>query len=124
MNTLTKLALGAMGRLRPKPAQGEATPKIALPAPDKAGGMPLMEAISKRSSEREFEPARKRALSVFAKALILAAAFTVGSLYCQQVSAHWRCAEQGAAAPSIPGCAAHRWVIPYARCGGDAATAG
>jgi hypothetical protein len=54
MSTLTKLALGAMGRLRPRPAQGDATPKIALPAPDKAGGMPLMEAISKRRSEREF----------------------------------------------------------------------
>ncbi len=54
MNTLTKLALGAMGRLRPKPARGDATPKIALPAPDKAGGIPLMEAISKRHSGREF----------------------------------------------------------------------
>lgn len=54
MNTLTKLALGAMGRLRPKPAQGDAVPKIALPAPDKTGGMPLMEAIAKRRSEREF----------------------------------------------------------------------
>ena len=43
MNTLTKLALGAMGRLRPKPVQGNATPRIALPVPDKAGGMPLME---------------------------------------------------------------------------------
>ena len=54
MSTLTKLALGAMGQLRPKPAQGDAVPKIALPAPDKAGGMPLMEAISKRQSAREF----------------------------------------------------------------------
>ena len=54
MNTLTKLALGAMGRLRPKPALGDAMPRIALPAPDKAGGMPLMEAISKRHSAREF----------------------------------------------------------------------
>jgi len=54
MNTLTKLALGAMGRLRPKPVRGNAAPDIALPAPDKAGGMPLMEAISKRRSDREF----------------------------------------------------------------------
>jgi Nitroreductase family len=54
MSTLTKLALGAMGRLRPRPAQGDATPTIALPVPDKAGGMPLMEAISKRHSAREF----------------------------------------------------------------------
>jgi nitroreductase len=56
MSTLTKLALGAMGQLRPKPAQGDAVPKIALPAPDKAGGMPLMEAIAKRHSAREFSP--------------------------------------------------------------------
>ena len=58
MNTLTKLALGAMGQLRPKPAQGDATPKIALPAPDKTGGMPLMEAIAKRRSAREFARTR------------------------------------------------------------------
>ena len=61
MNTLTKLALGAMGRLRPKPAQGDATPKIALPAPDKAGGMPLMEAISKRRSASRVRSRRYRA---------------------------------------------------------------
>jgi nitroreductase len=54
MNTLTKLALGAMGRLRPKPAQGDAVPTIALPAPDQSGGLPLMEAIAKRRSMREF----------------------------------------------------------------------
>jgi len=56
MNTLTKLALGAMGQLRPRPARGNAAPNITLPAPDKAGGMPLMEAISKRRSDREFAP--------------------------------------------------------------------
>jgi nitroreductase len=54
MSTLTKLALGMMGRLRPKPAQGDAFKTIALPAPQKEGGMPLMEAISKRRSDREF----------------------------------------------------------------------
>jgi nitroreductase len=54
MNALTKFALGAMGRLRPRPAQGNAVAKIALPAPGKAGGMPLMEAIAKRHSAREF----------------------------------------------------------------------
>ena len=54
MNTLTKLALGAMGRLHPRPAQGDAAPKFVLPAPDRSGGMPLMEAISKRRSDREF----------------------------------------------------------------------
>ena len=54
MNMLTKLALGAMGRLRPVPAKGDATPSIALPAPDASGGMPLMEALAKRHSAREF----------------------------------------------------------------------
>ncbi|MBI5323225.1 nitroreductase family protein [Bradyrhizobium sp.] len=54
MSTLTKLALGAMGQLRPRPARGNAAPKIALPAPDKTGGMPLMEAIARRRSMREF----------------------------------------------------------------------
>ena len=54
MSTLTKLALGAMGQLRPRPPQGDAAPRIALPAPDKAGGMPLMEAIARRHSAREF----------------------------------------------------------------------
>jgi hypothetical protein len=44
MSTLTKLALGMMGRLRPKPAQGDASKTIALPAPQREGGMPLMEA--------------------------------------------------------------------------------
>jgi len=56
MSTLTKLALGMMGRLRPKPAQGEGSETIALPAPQKEGGMPLMEALLKRRSEREFAP--------------------------------------------------------------------
>ncbi|MEP6839912.1 MAG: SagB/ThcOx family dehydrogenase [Bradyrhizobium sp.] len=54
MNTLTKLALGAMGRLHPKPAQGDAAPRITLPAPDRSGGLPLMQAIAKRRSDREF----------------------------------------------------------------------
>lgn len=54
MSTLTKFVLGAMGQLRPRPSQGDAAPKIALPAPVTTGGMPLMEAIAKRRSMREF----------------------------------------------------------------------
>jgi SagB-type dehydrogenase family enzyme len=54
MSTLTKLALGMMGRLRPKPARGESSETIILPAPQKEGGIPLMEAISRRRSDREF----------------------------------------------------------------------
>ena len=56
MSTLTKLALGMMGQLRPKPAQGDTLPKIALPTPQKEGGMALMEALSKRQSARQFAP--------------------------------------------------------------------
>ncbi len=57
MSTLGKLALGAMGRLRPKPAPGDAAPNIALPPPEKTGGLPLMEALGKRQSMREFAKA-------------------------------------------------------------------
>jgi nitroreductase len=56
MSTLTKLALGVMGQLRPKPAQGDAVARIALPVPDRTGGMPLMEAIAARHSTRAFSP--------------------------------------------------------------------
>ena len=54
MSTLTKLALGAMGQLRPKPAKGDAAPSIALPAPTRSGGLQLMEALAQRRSAREF----------------------------------------------------------------------
>lgn len=54
MSTLTKLALGMMGRLRPKPAFGAAAPSIALPPPEKRGGMPLLEALAQRRSARDF----------------------------------------------------------------------
>jgi len=54
MGTLTKFALGMMGQLRPKPAQGEASPTIVLPSPVTEGGMPLMTALSRRQSARTF----------------------------------------------------------------------
>jgi len=56
MSTLTKLVLGMMGRLRPKPARGQAAPTIELPAPRKEGGAPLMDALSRRCSVRDFSP--------------------------------------------------------------------
>jgi SagB-type dehydrogenase family enzyme len=56
MSTLTKLVLGAMGRLRPSPARGAAAGSIALPAPRKSGGLPLMRALARRRSSREFAP--------------------------------------------------------------------
>ena len=54
MATLAKLALGMMGQLRPRPPRGDAIPSVLLPAPEKQGGMPLMEALAKRQSGREF----------------------------------------------------------------------
>ena len=54
MSTLTKVALGLMGQLRPQPARGRATKAIALPRPDRTGGMPLMKALARRKSSREF----------------------------------------------------------------------
>ena len=54
MSTLTKLALGVMGQLRPAPAKGNAPPTVKLPTPDKRGGVPLMEALAKRRSTRQF----------------------------------------------------------------------
>lgn len=54
MSTLGKLALGMMGQLRPKPARGDAAASIALPAPDRQGGLPLMQALARRRSSRDF----------------------------------------------------------------------
>jgi SagB-type dehydrogenase family enzyme len=56
MNTIAKFALGMMGQLRPQPAKENATPKIMLPPPQTTGGMPLLEALAKRQSAREFAP--------------------------------------------------------------------
>jgi nitroreductase len=56
MNTLTKLALGLIGQLKPLPAVGDATPLRALLSPSLSGGMPLMSALSSRQSLREFAP--------------------------------------------------------------------
>lgn len=54
MNTLTKLALGMMGQLRPKPAKGDPATSILLPPARKHGGLPLLEALARRQSSREF----------------------------------------------------------------------
>ena len=54
MSTLTKLALGVMGQLRPKPARGDSLTSIPLPPPEKHGGLPLMEALARRRSSRDF----------------------------------------------------------------------
>ena len=56
MNTLTKLALGLMGHNPPRPAVGDAKHTLALPPPRRDGGLPLMEAMARRQSLREFAP--------------------------------------------------------------------
>jgi SagB-type dehydrogenase family enzyme len=56
MSTQTKHVLGTMGKLRPAAAKGVASGSIALPAPDKSGGLPLMQAFASRHSARDFAP--------------------------------------------------------------------
>ena len=57
MNTLTKLALGLMGHNPPRPPAGIPLQARALPSPRREGGLPLMEALARRQSSREFAPA-------------------------------------------------------------------
>lgn len=57
MNTLTKMALGLIGQLKPEIATGDAESTIQLPSPKTHGGMPLMQAFQLRQSQREFDPA-------------------------------------------------------------------
>ena len=52
MSTFTKLALGVMGQLRPRPAKGDTATSISLPAPEKHGGLALMDALAGRHSSR------------------------------------------------------------------------
>lgn len=54
MSILTKLALGKMGILRPKPGLGDSAASITLSQPEKQGGLPLMEALAQRHSSRDF----------------------------------------------------------------------
>jgi SagB-type dehydrogenase family enzyme len=56
MNTLTKLALGLMGRSVPRESTGEALLTLALVRPQLDGGLPLMQALQRRESVREFSP--------------------------------------------------------------------
>jgi SagB-type dehydrogenase family enzyme len=56
MSTLTKIALGVMGQLRARPATGDSATSISLPPPHKQGGLPLMDALGKRRSWRDFAP--------------------------------------------------------------------
>jgi len=76
MSTITKLALGVMGQLRPRPAKGDTRKSIKLPAPDKRGGLPLMQVIARRRSSRDFS---SKALPLPVLSTLLWAAFGAGT---------------------------------------------
>ncbi|MBX3622741.1 MAG: SagB/ThcOx family dehydrogenase [Rhizobacter sp.] len=71
MNTLTKLVLGAMGALRPEPALGSGERSLVLPPPERALGVPLMQALAGRQSQRNFD---KKALPLATLSTLLWAA--------------------------------------------------
>lgn len=51
-----KLLASFIGHLKPNRAQERATSTLALPPPAREGGLPLLEALSRRRSSREFLP--------------------------------------------------------------------
>jgi nitroreductase len=55
MNTLTKMALGMMGQLKARPVADAAA--LTLPPPRQSGGLPLQDALQRRASGRQFDPA-------------------------------------------------------------------
>lgn len=56
MSLVSKWFLGKLGRLHAVPLDEASRPSIALPSPILEGGMPLMQALALRHSEREFAP--------------------------------------------------------------------
>jgi SagB-type dehydrogenase family enzyme len=54
MDTLSKLALGLIGRNRPRPLLVTPATLRPLPPTQRAGGLPLMEALAARQSQRAF----------------------------------------------------------------------
>jgi len=57
ISTLTKMALGLIGQLKPQAAVGAAASTTPLPPASTTGGLPLMQALSQRQSLRVFDPA-------------------------------------------------------------------
>ena len=57
MNTLTKMALGLTGQLKPTHGEGHAVSGLALPPAQTAQAWPLMQALQQRCSQRAFDPA-------------------------------------------------------------------
>jgi SagB-type dehydrogenase family enzyme len=60
MSLVSKWFLGRLGQLHALPLEGQPRARVVLPPPNKRGGMPLMEALSLRRSEREFTRAALR----------------------------------------------------------------
>lgn len=56
MTDIQFLTYEPLSDVRPEPAEGAAPKTIALPQPDQSSGLPLMTALSFRSSVREFAP--------------------------------------------------------------------
>jgi len=56
MNTLTKLALGLIGQLKPLAPVGDIASALVLLPPTRSGGKPLMDVLADRQSLREFSP--------------------------------------------------------------------
>jgi SagB-type dehydrogenase family enzyme len=54
MHTLTKLFSSFVGHLKPDRAKSRSSTSIPLPQPAREGGLPLLEALSRRRSERAF----------------------------------------------------------------------
>ena len=54
MSTMTRLGLGPMGQLQARPVRGDSTSTLVLPPVSSSGGMPLMETLRQRRSQREF----------------------------------------------------------------------
>lgn len=56
MNTLTKMALGLIGRLEPERAQGYAVSTLPLDKPRTGQDWTLMQTLQRRQSQRAFDP--------------------------------------------------------------------
>jgi len=54
MNTLSRLGLGPKGQLEVRRPRAESVPTLVFPPACTSGGLPLMEALKQRQSQREF----------------------------------------------------------------------
>jgi nitroreductase len=54
MSSMTRLGLGPMGERQVRPARDDSVSTLALPPVSSSGGLPLMEVLQQRRSQREF----------------------------------------------------------------------